>query len=280
MKKTVILFVLFSLVFTLPARADMNSDLLRAVKGWYIATVQLLLDRGADVNVKDKKGITVLMWAALHCRTDIVKSLLAKGSNVNAKDKKGRTALMAAAHFGDTEIVKLLLDHGADVNVKDKKGETALKRAKKAGKTKIIELLKQHGAKDEIKEIGRDGNFIAYDNKVVYDESTGLEWIAGPDKDTHWDKAKAWTESLAVNGGGWRMPTSKELKSLFRKGKGTRNMTPLLKTTGWWVWSRARKHSSTAWFFNFGYGGVDNWYDRKGSGNSRGFAVRSRKKTK
>jgi len=39
---------------------------------------------------------------------------------------------------------------------------------------------------NEAKETKRDGNFVAYDNGVVYDTRTGLEWFAGPDKDTNW----------------------------------------------------------------------------------------------
>lgn len=73
----------------------------------------------------------------------------------------------------------------------------------------------------------------------------------GPDRDTRWNKARAWVEGVKIAGGGWRMPTVDELKALYERGKGDRNMTPLLKTTGWWVWSRETKGSSDAWFFNF-----------------------------
>ena len=83
------------------------------------------------------------------------------------------------------------------------------------------------------KEIASDGTLLAYASGVVYDKNTGLEWFAGPDRDTTWNEAKAWVESLNVAGGGWRMPTREELKTLYQKGAGTRNMTPLLKTTGW-----------------------------------------------
>jgi len=38
--------------------------------------------------------------------------------------------------------------------------------------------------KHEAREISQDGNFVAYDNQVVYDTRTGLEWFVGPDKNT------------------------------------------------------------------------------------------------
>jgi hypothetical protein len=126
--------------------------------------------------------------------------------------------------------------------------------------------------------VGREGVYIAYANGIVKDTKTGLEWVAGPDKDMTWDEAKAWVESLNVGGGGWRMPTVKELEGLYEKGKGDRNMTPLLKATTWsaWsVWSGEIKDSSAAWHFYF-TNGYRSWDYRGYSNNRRAFAVRSR----
>lgn len=122
----------------------------------------------------------------------------------------------------------------------------------------------------------RDGTLVAYATGVVYDKNTGLEWLAEPDRDTTWDEAKSWAENLAVAGRGWRMPTRVELSNLYKKGAGTRNMTPLLKTTGWWVWSGETRDSSSAWYFLF-HGGLEYWGPRSDSHYSRGFAVRSRR---
>ncbi len=127
-------------------------------------------------------------------------------------------------------------------------------------------------------EIERDGIYIAYANGIVRDTSTGLEWIAGQDKDTNWHEAKSWVESLNIDGGGWRMPTADELAGLFKKGAGTRNMTPLLKTTGHWVWSGQTKDSSSALLFAFDTGGGMYWPYIYSSSFSRAFAVRSRSK--
>jgi len=123
-------------------------------------------------------------------------------------------------------------------------------------------------------EISRDGRFIAYNNGIVEDTETGLEWIAGPDKNTNWNDAQKWVENLTVAGGGWRMPTRQELKNLYKHGAGERNMTPLLKTTGWWVWSGETAGSSSAWDFHFRNGGGF-WRNRYHSLNDRSFAVRS-----
>ena len=122
---------------------------------------------------------------------------------------------------------------------------------------------------------GRDGGFFAGDKGIVLDTNTGLAWVAGPDRNTTWNEANTWVANLTVAGGGWRMPTRKELKILYQKRAGTRNMTPLLKTTGWWVWSGETKGSSS-WGFSFYYGN-ESWGLRSSSNNGRGFAVRSRR---
>jgi hypothetical protein len=125
------------------------------------------------------------------------------------------------------------------------------------------------------KVIDQDSRFIAYINGIVKDTKTGLEWFVGPDRNTTWDEAKSWTESLSIDGGGWRMPTVKELRTLFKEGSGTLNMTPLLKATGWWIWSVETKDPSSAWLFSFNLG-RDYLFQRSSSFNFRAFAVRSR----
>jgi len=126
------------------------------------------------------------------------------------------------------------------------------------------------------KETARDGTLIAYASGVVFDQQTGLEWIAGPDRDTSWNDAKRWTENLKAAGGGWRMPTLAELETLYQKGVGTHNRTPLLKTTGWGAWSGETRRSSLALGFTF-VNGRDGWLDRHRTYVMRGFAVRSRR---
>jgi len=125
--------------------------------------------------------------------------------------------------------------------------------------------------------IKRDGIYVAYANGIVRDTSTGLEWKTGPDKDTTWHEAKSWVHNLNLDGGGWKMPTTDELAGLYKKGAGERNMTPLLKTTGWWVWSGETKGSSHARYFNlYTLTSGRYWETRDASHNKRAFAVRSR----
>lgn len=124
---------------------------------------------------------------------------------------------------------------------------------------------------------GRDGKFFAGDKGIVLDTKTGIEWLAGPDRSTTWDEARSWVANLTVAGGGWRMPTREELETLYQKGAGSRNMTPLLEATKGRVWSGEIKDSSAAWNFNFYNGSHENWLTRRYSRGFRGFAVRSRR---
>ena len=114
-------------------------------------------------------------------------------------------------------------------------------------------------------------------SSIVKDTKTGLEWVAGPDRDTNWNEAKSWVESLNIDGGGWRMPSMDELQGLYNNGAGSRNMSPLLKATGWFVWSGETKDplSLGAWVFTFDKGSR-HWSDRDYSSYRRAFAVRSR----
>ena len=128
----------------------------------------------------------------------------------------------------------------------------------------------------EDKVTARDGAFVAYDNGVVKDTKTDLDWIAGPDKNTTWEEARTWVQELAVDGGGWRLPTKDELKTLFQQGAGNQNLTPLLKNTGTWVWSREKKDESLAWAVSF-FLNDESLFVRESHYDTRGFAVRSSK---
>jgi uncharacterized caspase-like protein len=123
--------------------------------------------------------------------------------------------------------------------------------------------------------INRGDVYVASANGVVRDTSTGLEWKAGPDKDITWDEAKSWVQGLELDGGGWRMPTINELENLYMKGVGDRNMTPLLKTSGWWVWSGESTGPKWIKTFDFRFGRNASTY-REFCDPIRVFAVRSR----
>lgn len=60
-------------------------------------------------------GRTTLHLAAMKGYLPIVQMLLERGIDINARDNNGWTALHLAAERGQQQVVKLLLDRGADL---------------------------------------------------------------------------------------------------------------------------------------------------------------------
>ena len=115
--------------------AVIASDINRAV-------VQRLFST-ADLNVRaSQHGQTALMLAVSHGRLDMVDLLLEGGADVNIRDEDGSTALMCAAEHGHMDIVKLLMKHPEiNINAVDNDGATALRVAMDASHRDIGVLL-------------------------------------------------------------------------------------------------------------------------------------------
>jgi len=75
-----------------------------------------------------------------------VRFELARGANPNLRDKRGVSVLQIAAHEGLLLVVESLLDAGADINAQDPAGDTALHYAMAAEHQGIIDLLVQSKA--------------------------------------------------------------------------------------------------------------------------------------
>ena len=97
-----------------------KTALLAAIGTGNIATVELLLNYGAEISCPAKLGLlaTPLQYAALTGHLEIVQLLLDRGADVNERpsDRRGATALQFAAMYGYLAVVLRLLDYGADVN--------------------------------------------------------------------------------------------------------------------------------------------------------------------
>ena len=115
---------------------------------------EYLLKLGIDVNEQNTTGITPLMWAVIHRKFEYILLLLDSGADVNLRDDKGRTALMYLygfnyAHYFDPDqrpddthvldIIDALTGAGAGGAEADEDGMTALMYA--AEKTMMPEVL-------------------------------------------------------------------------------------------------------------------------------------------
>jgi hypothetical protein len=94
---------------------------------------------------------TFKKWTALHqcvriTNTEMMKILLDRGANVEIKDADGETPLFVASSSGDPELVRLLLQAGANPNVKAKDGWSALMMATRDGYHQVVKQLLEAGA--------------------------------------------------------------------------------------------------------------------------------------
>lgn len=94
----------------------------------------------ANENVK---GRTPLMLAAFRGNTAAVINLLERGADVNARDRDGDTALMFAAYKGHALVVALLLQYGANVYARARNGWTAKKAAQSGLHLQVAEMLQR-----------------------------------------------------------------------------------------------------------------------------------------
>ncbi|MBI4474378.1 MAG: ankyrin repeat domain-containing protein [Acidobacteria bacterium] len=103
-------------------------------------SVRLLLDNGADPNIRNDAGATALLWAVDD--PEKTRLLLERGADANARSEDGQTPLLlAASRFESANVVRLLLDHGAKLE-----GQPVLARAGATGDEALIRLLLDRGA--------------------------------------------------------------------------------------------------------------------------------------
>ena len=98
----------------LDTRPDGSTALALAACGDAPEVVNLLIDKGDNVNRRDEESRTPLLWAC--CRAgsvSVVKALLDRGADIKVKDKDDQSALAMASESGRMEIVSLLLTGGS-----------------------------------------------------------------------------------------------------------------------------------------------------------------------
>ena len=104
--------------------------------------VKLLVDHGAQVNLKNSNGDTALIVASQRGDMKCIEHLLGrKDIDANLRNRSESSAITVAAQIGHNEIVKLLLDHGAQANLQNINGDTALMIASQRGHTNCVEHL-------------------------------------------------------------------------------------------------------------------------------------------
>jgi ankyrin repeat protein len=109
-------------------------------------TVELLLEKNADVNEQGGEYGNALQAASSRGHELVVKRLLEKNADVNAQGGSYCNALQAASHGGHELVVKLLLEKNAEVNTQGGSYGNALQAASHGGHDQIVKLLLERNA--------------------------------------------------------------------------------------------------------------------------------------
>jgi tetratricopeptide (TPR) repeat protein len=129
------------------------------------------------------------------------------------------------------------------------------------------------------KELRKERGRFSLEDGVIYDSQLGLEWAPSDGQVLNHYQAEGYARGLSLAGGGWRLPTRDELKSLYDKTKPG-NVDPVFGVGDMWVWTSELWNEASipgAIGFYFYDGGVKGG-DRdniKRQNNRRALAVRS-----
>lgn len=123
-----------------------SSIIFEATRYGELDKVNELVEQGFDVNERDNEDVTLLHWAAINNRLEIVKLLIVKGAIVDAIGGETKsTPLHWATSMGHLKMVVLLMKNGADPTIMSAEGYNCLHLASQFGKTGIVAYLLAKG---------------------------------------------------------------------------------------------------------------------------------------
>ncbi|CAB3222331.1 unnamed protein product [Arctia plantaginis] len=119
------------------------TPLMEAASGGYVEVGRVLLDKGADVNAPPVPSSrdTALTIAADKGHTKFVELLLQRRAAVEVKNKKGNSPLWLAANGGHLAVVEMLYAAGADIDSQDNRKVSCLMAAFRKGHTKVVKWM-------------------------------------------------------------------------------------------------------------------------------------------
>lgn len=144
--------------------------MLVAMRG-HAGCVDLLLQRGADLNFQYKHGLSALMYAAKANHPAVVQRLLKAGADMAARSANGQTALQIAKEKHSRECVEVFLSH---LN-----GRTP--KASNFSKGDLLQIHCVDEEEAEREEVGEVRNLVGTICMVTMVAEWGL-WLNTPDR--------------------------------------------------------------------------------------------------
>lgn len=99
----------------------------------------------------DKDGRTLLMYAVIYERFCVAEYLVQNGADVNARDKRGFSPLHFAAKTGNVDVLTLLLNAGAEVGAQNILGNIPMMECNYATDIHVFQLFLEHGSNPQQK---------------------------------------------------------------------------------------------------------------------------------
>lgn len=124
---------------------------------WAFGLAQTLIEKQADLNAKDRLGMTALHHACVNQRVLLVDLFLSAADfDMNEQDAYGNTALFYAVTRGNLAIAKTLVSHLTryrfSIDLANRNGFTPLLQAAKRGYQSIVHLLLDYGANTAVRD--------------------------------------------------------------------------------------------------------------------------------
>ncbi|XP_066137592.1 palmitoyltransferase Hip14 [Euwallacea fornicatus] len=126
-------------------------DVVKATQYGAFARVQELIEAGYDVNQKDSETVTLLHWAAINNRKEIIRYLIDKGATVDAiGGELHATPLHWATRQGHLDACVILMNASADPTVRDAEGCSCIHLAAQFGHTALVAYFVARGVSPDL----------------------------------------------------------------------------------------------------------------------------------